>query len=239
MISIYRPKRKLNLAKLVEILSAMKINIYGTKESALSFILRNKDIEINKFIDGKLNESDVLDLNYIDSSCKYQVIPLADAKADLKKYHTVICSSPETYWEIKKDLESLGLVEFDDFEYYTIYRKKIAVCYGNCNAHGVKAILEATPNFYHNYGFYPISPICRLALNHKMKEQLAERILNRCDLFLYQDIRANNVYGSELASSPIVASIHNDNCQLISIPNYYGLPKFMFPQNLNGLNPLI
>lgn len=67
-----------------------------------------------------------------------------------------------------------------------------------------------------------------------MKEQLAERILNRCDLFLYQDIRANNVYGSELASSPIVASIHNDNCQLISIPNYYGLPKFMFPQNLNG-----
>ena len=208
----------------------MKVNIYGSKDSALRFILSNKNLEINKFIDGKLKEPCYFDLNYVDSPVKYPVIPLADAEDDLRKFHTIVCCSPESYWGIKKDLETLGFVEFEDFEYFKTFRKKIAICYGNCNAFGVKAMLEATPDFYHNYGFYPVLPVYHITQNNHLKIQVTEEILNRCDLFLYQMIREQNIYGPEYATSNIVNIIHNNNCQLISIPNYYGLPKFMFPQ---------
>ena len=208
----------------------MKVNIYGCEASALHFVLDNKDLEINKFIDGKHTEPRFFDLNYVDSAVKYPIVYLSNAEEDLRKYHTIICSSPESYWEIKKNLETLGLVEFEDFEYYKTYRKKMAICYGNCNAFGVKAMLESSPDFYHNYGFYPTSTLCDLSGNNGIKFQFSEEIMNRCDLFLYQMIRKENVYGPEYATLNILNTIHNDNCKLISIPNYNGLAKFMFPQ---------
>lgn len=34
----------------------MKYNIYGSRDSAVLFLLKNKNIEINKFIDGKISQ---------------------------------------------------------------------------------------------------------------------------------------------------------------------------------------
>ena len=63
------------------------------------------------------------------------------------------------YMEIREQLICMGYREFDDFIPYEIFRKKIAVTYGNCHMAAVQAYLERHKAFSLEYGFYPFPPI--------------------------------------------------------------------------------
>ena len=63
----------------------MKINIYGTKDSARLFFLHHPEIEVNRFIDGNLSEEETFDFNFADRNESYKILPLLKAEKDLKK----------------------------------------------------------------------------------------------------------------------------------------------------------
>lgn len=209
-----------------------KINIYGTKESALVFLLANKDrIKVNKFIDGQISTEKKIDISYFDHSEQYVAIPVLKAIKDLKQYYTVVATSVKTYWIIKKVLEKLGFEEFDNFEYFATFNKKIALVYGNCNAHGVATILSFSKIFNEKYGFYPVQPTFELYREGiSVTSQYNNKILKKASLFLYQDVRLNNQYGAEFSSIPLLNKV-SCSCRKICIPNFVKLPEFLFPQS--------
>ena len=60
------------------------------------------------------------------------------------------------YYEIRKQLLSLGYSEFSDFVPYQIFDKKMAIAYGNCHMQAVRECLEHKKAFVQEYGFYPL-----------------------------------------------------------------------------------
>lgn len=209
-----------------------KINIYGTKESALVFFLANKDrVKVNKFIDGQISTEKMIDISYFDHSEQYVAIPVLKAINDLKQYYTVVATSVKTYWIIKKVLEKLGFEEFEHFEYFATFNKKIALVYGNCNAHGVATILSFSKIFNEIYGFYPVQPTFELYREGTtVASQYSNKVLKKAALFLYQDIRLNNQYGAEFSSISLLNKV-SCSCRKICIPNFVKLPEFLFPQS--------
>lgn len=129
------------------------------------------------------------------------------------------------YLEIREQLINMGYSEFNDFIPAQIFKKKIAIAYGNCHMDAVKLYLECHKEFSLEYGFYPFPTIQEL----KSMKLDCKTILNHCNLFLHQSIRKDNVYGEDYSSKQMLQYI-KDTCKVISVPNLYGLPKYLFPQ---------
>lgn len=218
----------------------MKINIYGTARNALIFYLSNRNVEVNKFIESSLSSEDTVNINFFNHKESCSVISLMHAEQDLKKYYTVVATSEISYWEIKKILEALGLTEFENFEFCATFQKKIAITFGNCNAHGVATLLSSNPHFFSEYGFYPVQPTFELFREGiSVKEQMNDSVLQRASLFLYQDIRLNNQYGTEYETSQYIKKL-NSSCRCICVPNYVKMPAFLFPQSQYlDINPIL
>lgn len=130
----------------------------------------------------------------------------------------------EKYFEVRKQLITMGYVEFKDFIPYQIFRKKMAIAYGNCHADYIKRYLQYSKAFSNEYGFYPFPMIQDLTWDFEYEE-----IISHADLFLHQAIRTDNCYGERHASVYMLEYV-TDNCKVIAIPNLYGLPKCFFPQ---------
>lgn len=130
-----------------------------------------------------------------------------------------------SYLEIRRQLICMGYNEFLDFMPASIFKKKIVVAYGNCHMNAIKLYLECQKGFSLEYGFYPFPMIQELkATNMEYKE-----ILRNCDLIFHQSIQKDNVYGECYSSEKILQNVKK-TCRVISVPNLYGLPKYLFPQ---------
>ncbi len=129
------------------------------------------------------------------------------------------------YFEIRNQLIQMGYCEFTDFIPYQIFQKKMVIAYGNCHIGAIKRYLEQNKDFNSEYGFYPFPMI------YELKEFDWEYIsvLQHCDLFLHQSIRRANKYGEIYASEYMLRHLQN-NCNIIALPNLYGMPKYLFPQ---------
>lgn len=194
-----------------------KINVYGTGICALKWVIDNSNLRINSFLETKKSKDTFLGVD---------VIVAKDNENVLKKFYTVVATSVDSYWEIKSYLETeFGLVEFEDFEYMTTYNKKIAIIYGNCHARSVKSFLTQIPEFNKLYGCYPLNPICEI----DKEINFSTKAFEKCSLFIHQSIRCNNAYGPEFASENLLKRLSSE-CKIISIPNLYQLPMFLFPQ---------
>ena len=128
----------------------------------------------------------------------------------------------------------MGLEEFQDFCYWELFEKKIAVIYGNCHTTAIKLWLQQSNEFNNEYGFYPLRPIQNI--NNDKLDDLESTVFENCDLFIHQSIRDDNPYGIRYASKNIIKALKND-CSIIAVPNLYGLPKFLYPQTEADLNP--
>jgi len=193
------------------------IIVYGVGINALKFIYQYGLIQIEYFIEGKKN---------IGTFCGKNVIRLNEALERRKNEKIIVASSENVYWEIKKELEELGMVEFQDFIYWECYQKKIAIIYGNCHTEPVKQALKQQKVFSDMYGFYPIEPIQELY--KKGETILSYKALKCCDLFIHQAIRKNNGYGDSYASENAI-NILNKRCKIISIPNLHRM-RSLYPQ---------
>lgn len=194
-----------------------KVIVWGTGINAINFISTNEGI-VEAFIDSYKEGTSFLG------------VPLYKPEHILglvKKYYIVIASSEYVYWDIKAILDNNGYVEFDDYCYYSVYNKKIAIIYGNCHVAPVKEGLLGIPEFNDTYGFYPLRQIHEIRrLN---ASDLTSPAVENCDLFLHQSIRDDNSYGIQYASSKILSRLKRD-CKVISFPNLHKLPKCFFPQ---------
>lgn len=139
-----------------------------------------------------------------------------------KEYFIIVATN--TYLENRKQLLELGYEEFENFIPYQLFKKKMVVMYGNCHLYAVKQYLEQNAEFSKEYGFYPFPMIQDLEMDFQFKE-----IFLRCDLVLHQSIRKGNRYGEKYSSENILRLLPK-NCQVISLPNLYSLPKCFFPQ---------
>lgn len=203
----------------------MKINVYGIGINAVKFVLEHKDVEINAFIEGRSKKDVFMKELFFEPK---PILKLEEAETCMRQYYTVVASSPETYIEIRNNLEKkCGLTEFDDFCYCSIFRKKIAVVYGNCHTLPIKDGLQLSTDFSSKYGFYPLPAICNM--KKRGEDELNWNVYERCDLFIHQCIRENNIYGSEFASSAIIKKLKS-SCKVIGIPNVYRMPRFLYPQ---------
>lgn len=129
------------------------------------------------------------------------------------------------YLGIREQLLQMGYCEFEDFIPYQIFGRKIAIAYGNCHLEAIKKYLERHRGFDSTYGFYPF-PMIQIWKNSK--ENLMD-VLRRCALFIHQSIRKDNGYGEKYASEYLLQHIPK-TCEVIAVPNLYGLPKYLFPQ---------
>lgn len=209
------------------------INIYGTGITAIRFFLNCRNsYHINAFIEGKKK----LDYLQVGINTSIQVVPFENAENMLKTYYTVVASSESVYWEIKEILEkTYGLIEFENFEYFDTFGKKIAVIYGNCHTLPIRQILSRSRQFSRHYGFYPIKQIQEIKRLGQRK--LQSYGMEHCDLFIHQCIRKENVYGTEFSSEELIKRL-KVNCRIVAIPNVYRMPRFLFPQ-VSGDNGII
>lgn len=198
-----------------------EICVWGTGINAVNFtFLYRECVKVIAYIDN-YRTADCLDIEGIK-------ILLPDEAGELiKKYFVVVATSENVYWEIKKQLDEMGLAEFSDYCFYGIYEKKIAVLYGNCHMLPIKEGLCASEGFSNQYGFYPLRLVQNISASHG--EDFKSQIFEHCDLFIHQSIQRDNKYGIEYASESLLKRI-NEKCRVIAIPNLYGLPKFLFPQ---------
>lgn len=159
-----------------------------------------------------------------DNKKSGEVLGYPVRKPQMKKNCFIIVASV-FYMEIRKQLIQMGYCEFKDFIPYQIFQKKMAIAYGNCHIGAVKRYLERHKEFDMEYGFYPFPMIYELAnLNCEYIS-----VLQHCQLFLHQSIRKANKYGEQYASEYMLQHLPK-NCDVIALPNLYGMPGYLFPQ---------
>lgn len=136
----------------------------------------------------------------------------------------VAVENVNVYQSIREQLIKLGYKEFEDFVPYTIFKKKVAVAYGNCHIDAIRKYMELSTDFDREYGFYPFPLIQNLS-----SYLLIPEIIKRCDFLIHQSIRRENPYGEEYASEEMLKNIRKE-CYVLSVPNLHGLPECFFPQ---------
>lgn len=136
-----------------------------------------------------------------------------------------IIVAADAYLEIRSQLIRMGYDEFEDFIPHQLYKKKMTVVYGNCHMGMIRRYLECSKEFTSKYGIYPFPLI------QKIKDMDIEyqSILRHCSLFLHQSVRSENEYGENYSSEKILQYV-DKSCRIISVPNLYGMPKYLFPQ---------
>lgn len=104
--------------------------------------------------------------------------------------------------------------------------KQTVIIYGNCHAELISYALRANKAFNKKYRIIPIKAIQNI---YKKADELGNIPFEKCDVFIHQSIQLGNRYGEEYASEYIIKRL-KENCTIISIPNVYHLPIYMFPQ---------
>ena len=198
-----------------------RINVYGTGENAIRLILENEYLIENVI---------ACENSSIQEFMGYKVIPID--KIDEKQLRSgmiLVASSREVYWDIKRKLENTyNLSEFVDFVYYRVYKKQIALAYGNCHMVPMIQALENNKEFNEKYAFYPFPAICDMP--GKFDNSIYdEEFMKHISLLLHQCIRENNFYGKEYSSHNIISRLPK-SCRIIGVPNLYRTPLFMYPQ---------
>lgn len=199
-----------------------EILVWGTGINAVDFSCkcRAQNLKIKAYIDNNKREEQI----------EFNDVPVYTAKEAqnlLDKYYIVVATSDEIYWIIKKQLDKDGYREFEDYCWHKLFRKKIAVIYGNCHIAPIKEGLENSELFANEYGFYPLHLIQTIYSLGGM--DLNSCVFEYCSLFIHQDIRNSNKFGYEYSSESLLKRVNPKAC-VIAIPNLYGLPKWMFPQ---------
>ena len=124
----------------------------------------------------------------------------------------------ERYLKIKKKLNELGLIEFEDFVHYELLYKKMAILHGNCHMDIVGRFLNLSIAFKRSYMVYP-----NQAIHLNAEGRIDECVLRHCDLWIHQDIRSDVRYGYLLSDEGIRGKLKetSQGC-------------FLFPQTEKG-----
>jgi hypothetical protein len=146
----------------------------------------------------------------------------SDVLEDKQNYY-IIAVSEGKYFEIKDQLISEGLTEFEDFIYWKLFKKKVVLLYGNCHMAVVRDMLYTSQEFNKKYGIYP------LKLIQELKNKIPDSLLEKVDVLISEDIQEDNRFGYEYSVRYLKERI-KDDIKLIVIPNLFGMGKAFFYQ---------
>lgn len=153
------------------------------------------------------------------------VFPFADVRDSLSDKIVVIAiDNLKVYQEISEQLDQVGLTEFESYIHYRLYDRKIAFLWGNCHMGVIARVLSYQREFSSQYAIVPFRPIYSMKITDKLINALAH-----ADLFISQDVRDNNSYGYDHSKKYLEGHLR-ESCLKITVPNLYGMPKFLFPQ---------
>lgn len=191
-------------------MNTKKVIVFGAGKTGEKFVYQNfNKVSIHCFWDN----------HKTGSFLGYQI----EKPSGGRNYFIIVASI--FYLEIREQLMRMGYHEFSDFIPVQIFKKKVAIAYGNCHMNAIKLYLECHREFSLEYGFYPL-PMIQTLKNRKLEYEM---IFKHCDLFFHQSIRKDNVYGKEYSSEQMLQYV-SGRCRVISLPNLYGMPKYLFPQ---------
>ena len=137
----------------------------------------------------------------------------------------ILVSAETFYRELKEQLESYGLEEFEDFVIGGAYGKKLAVINANCYGRFIKAFLYSSEEFRGRYYFYPAREVWV-----EPEKCCDEAAIRRCDLLLTQDVSEDNPFGI-CYSEKYVRELTKEKCICMTIPNLVGMGKMIYPQS--------
>jgi hypothetical protein len=190
--------------------------LYGCGRQAEKFIRAYPDTTIEYCLDDTLHGRKFYD---------WPIYKPLDRVEDLRtKYTVVFTDNTSVYGRISREFQRAGLREFEHFIPHSLFRKKMALTWGNCHVEYVKNFLLYSGEFASCYGFYP-----KKKLWDMREEDFDMEIFRHCDLLICQHIRERNSL-SETFSSANVESVLKEDCRIIKFPNLFGLPQFLFPQ---------
>ncbi len=196
-----------------------KLILFGCGVETEKFIKRNSNEKIICCIDDNLATASFGGYKVYKSS------ELMNVRSDHGGIVLIFTRNVKAYSLISKQLKKLGLTEFEDYLPAHLYKKKIALAWGNCHALYIKAFLSYSKEFSDKYAFYDTKNLW------DMKEKdLDLNLLKHCDLLVSQHIREDNKVGS-FASSDSIEKYIKPECIVLKFPNLFGLPKFLFPQS--------
>lgn len=164
-----------------------------------------------------------------------RVVSYSEAKSlGLESYFIILAMTENAYAEIKRQLYEAGYKEFENFAYYQFFLKKIALLHGNCHMTIIRRFLLSSEKFSNQYVIYPLP-----AIQNIKEKYIDEQVLENCDLFIHEDIRADNEFGFGLSDEYILPKLKGE-CVKITIPNLFGMGGAFFPQVTgNRHNPAI
>lgn len=108
---------------------------------------------------------------------------------ELKNYFVIVATETENvYFEIAKQLEDLGLIEYKNYLPVWLIDRELAILYGNCHMIKLEKYLQKQPEFTRKYyirRYY-------VAALDKNKRVPSDHDLKYCRLLISQDIRDDN-----------------------------------------------
>ena len=205
----------------------VKYVVWGTGIHAAQFSYAKRNlINIEFYIDNAVEENEWTFFGK-------KVLKYDEAERfGLKDYFIILATAENVYSEIKKQLHEIGYKEFKSFAYYQFFLKKIVLLHGNCHMRIVKQFLLSSEDFSRQYAIYPLT-----AIQNIKEKYIDKEVLENCDLFIHEDIQAENEYGFKLSDEYILPRLKRE-CVKITIPNLFGMGRAFFPQMIwNEHNP--
>lgn len=192
----------------------------------MGLILYGAGFNAQKFFFSFENRSEISFV--IDNSKTYfnenvEVYTLDAALGCLNNQLILVAAEWESYLSIKHELEEHGLHEFTDFIPAELYNKKMVLLHGNCYMDAYEEYLRKSRCFKSRYFIYKIPQI---HLNSEKK--VPEELLANCNLFIHQDIKADNPYSEELSDIVLLPKLNKD-CKVVTVPNLVGYGRWCFP----------
>lgn len=190
--------------------------VFGTGLEAVKCIyyLQEKRIEIAFCLNNNCK---------VEQFCGYPVFE--PNKENVRDVFILVASKEHVYPIISKQLEENGLSEFKDYIYYEWTDKKLVLLHGNCHMSIIRLFLLSSKTFSKQYSIYPNPLICE-----NKEGKIEKAVLERCDLWIHQDIKMDNGYSYFLSDEHIRNFIRADAVEIV-IPNLFGLGRAFFPQS--------
>lgn len=165
---------------------------------------------------------------------EFHGIPIVklDETEELQKYIIIVAAVWSTYEKIKRLLEEKNCKEYVNFFWGAEWNKKLVLVNMNCYGRGVCQYLESCRHFSEIYCIHPIAPV-----HANMEKRITEELLRRADVFIHQDIRADNRVAYELSDEYNRQFLKSD-CLDITVPNLVGMGNWMYPTQ-DGVGKLV
>lgn len=200
-----------------------KYIIWGTSivSARFSYAVRNRihiEFYIDNAVERKQGEADY-------SFLGREVLKFEEyMKLNKDDYYIIVAVMESTYPIIKGELGRAGYEEFTQFAYYECFNKKLAILHGNCHMNIMKRFLLSSGEFSDRYMVYP-NPL----IQDNKEKCITDEILENCDLFIHQDIRADNEFGYQLSDEYLLPKLKQE-CIQVTVPNLFGMGLAFFPQ---------